>query len=230
MAWGTRQSLGTVGQTSGATLVLSNVTFPANVLVVVSVVEKSTSAAANYITDPTNGNYNVAVFTSDAANIGISIQYIWNGAAITNSSLTYTPINSANECEMSAFYVTGQQTSADPGDYNINGTAVYSSAGTQSPSLASGTPTNAGELFVACIGYSTTGTFTQDTTDGWAAPPTALIGSTQSIAGGTLVNSGAGSKTFAPTLGTSSKVAMAIAAFLPAASGDMNSMGVFCLP
>ena len=230
MAWGTPQSLGTVGHTSGATLVLSNVTFPANVLVVVSVVEKSTSAAANYITDPTNGNYNLAAVTSDAANIGISIQYIWNGAAITNSSLTYTPSNSAHECEMSAFYVTGQQTSADPGDININGYANYSSAGTQSPSLASGTPTEAGELFVACIGYSTTGTFTEDTTDGWAAPPTALIGSTQSIAGGTLVNSGAGSKTFAPTLGTSSKVAMVIAAFLPAASGDMNSMGVFCLP
>lgn len=112
-----------------------------------------------------------------------------------------------------AFYVTGGPAPLS----TANSGSVTATSGTSTtPSAVSATA--AATFWLGYVGSvsPTADTFTQDTVNGWAAPPTRISSNTGSpiccIAGGTLAAI-ATSKTYAPTLGTSRQWACAVASY-----------------
>jgi hypothetical protein len=106
-------------------------------------------------------------------------------------------------------------TSGDPLDSSVT---VYTIAGAPNPTLTSGTPTISGELFVGIVGDLPGGApaFVQDTAHGWVTPPTQSVTSVfTGIYGGTQVNAGTGTITYAPATSVNG-CAMWILGFKPA--------------
>ena len=194
MAWGTPTNIGTVSGSSGPNLLLSGVTIPAGALICVAITTIGSSTTGS-VNDSVNGpTYTLATSYQIGAILNVELHYFYNSAALSGASLTYRKGKSNDLTSMSAFYVTGSQTSSDPLDLVTTPTGGSST----SPSITSGTPAASGELFVGAVGWVLSDTFTQASL--WAAPPTAELIAGANIAGGYLVNAGAGAETYAPTL------------------------------
>lgn len=124
-------------------------------------------------------------------------------ALVNGDTITYSKGNPASYTAMSAFYVTGMVTASDPYD-----SATAATGTNQGGATVSGTPSVAGELFIAVTGFwddaNSSAGYSLDTSNGWAAPPTFVQDNTgggdfQGVGGGTQVNSGTGTKTTHPT-------------------------------
>ena len=136
-----------------------------------------------------------------SANGNATLWYSVLTTGLTSGVSTITNTTSgAGSTQLNCSKITGL--SAAPLDTAVTATATGTGA---SPTVTSGTPAQSGECFVAGVSYRTSATFTQDTGNGWAAPPnlgpTGTSGPTISIGGGSQLNSGSGTKTFAPTIG-----------------------------
>lgn len=206
-----------IGTSSNSTIAIG-VDIPASALIVVGVYD-SNNAASNVgtLSDTVNGAHTLGPNANNngaTANGAAKIFYFWNSAAIgsgTGASINYSV--GAGTRRMSAFYATGIQTSADPGE--ASATATGASA---APSVTSGSPTAAGELFVGLVGNTGNFAFTQDAALAWATPPNGSYGiSGPGIRGGSVVNAGGTALTYAPTLGGSTNWAALVLAFKKAA-------------
>src|SRR5215831_9108001 len=202
-------NIGNIGNTS-ATAQLTGVTVPAGSLIIACTSEVVSASSGGSISDSASNAYTRLVSgnnTTGGASQGFgAIYYAWNSAAISSGTLTYTKLGS-NKGGLSAFYATGANAAADPVDASVTQTATGNTA-TAQPNVTGGAPAVSGELIVGVVQWAggTTDTFTQDIAHGFAAPPAYEHGSAaDNIAGGTLVNSGTGTSTFAPTTNSASK-------------------------
>lgn len=124
--------------------------------------------------------------------------YAENVTALTSANtITYTKAVTGNRATIDALYATGIVSSGSL-DTAVTATTTGSST---TPSVTSGTPALAGELFLAFATVNVASAYTQDTGHSWATPPTASNAQI-SIGGGTQVNAGSSPITFAPTWGT----------------------------
>ena len=148
--------------------------------------------------------------------------YVANAGALSGGTITYSKGLSTDVADISAFYATGVATSS-PFDASVFATANDGGSGTTANpafTLTSGTPAVSGELMVAFVASATTTAvnwFSQDSGNGWAAPPTSIylhstLGDSFENDGGNQVNAGVGTKSFAP--GNSSLTTVYYAAFI----------------
>jgi hypothetical protein len=198
---GARTSLGTAyddGTGPGTVVLTTTAAVPAGALICVLVCVGGSETSIGTLADSSLNSY---VNAKNASSVVAAIFYVKNATAMASGhSITYTIVTPGNAVAMSAFYVTGINTSA-PLDTAVGATAFgVSSAAT----ITSGTPAVAGELFVAMLTTGTAVTITQDTTHGWASPPNESdVPSSLKVAGGTQVNAGTGTKIYSPSISTS---------------------------
>lgn len=206
-------SIGSNSNITGATLTQSTGVIPAGASIVVCVQEFG-SSSANNMSDSVNGAYTLVNSQSDVTGPSVTAVFAFlNSAAISSGTITYTKNQGNAHVVLWGAYAINLTGSVDAAV-----TTGSSSAAGAPPvvNVTSGTPASANELFVACTGGQTSPTqgYTQDTSHGWIAPPFSLINSGVTnadswLAGGYLVNSGTGTKTFNPTItnGGGSRVA-----------------------
>jgi hypothetical protein len=227
-------SITNIGTNSGQGVTVVSVTtgtIPAGSLIVVEVFEAYAGPTGiGTVTDTAGNSY--VVKTTLNVNTGnyFGVFEVYNSKALSSgNSITYTLNNSPDTANVSAFYATGALATSDPYDSAVLATVTN---GSGSPSaLQSGTPSVAGELFVAAMatragGNSEPNDFIQDSGHGWAAPPNyteinpngSTLGPYYADAGGSQVNSGTGELTFTPTVNFSAGTtfAEAILGFEPA--------------
>ncbi len=212
---------------SGATLAITvpGGGVPSGALIVVAAGEGllASYSTGGSMTDTAGNTYTQITHTNIPVGDFAEVFYAKNVTALSSgNSITFTKQTSGDEAVLSAFYATGIDTSG-PLDTAVTATATGTSS---TPSVTSGTPAIAGELFVAClISQSNTQTYTQDSGNGWAAPfdtngfdGTNLGSNVVWVAGGNQVNSGTGTKTFAPTMSILARWAAIVVGFKAAAS------------
>ena len=149
----------------------------------------------------------------------VSILYAYGVTALTSGNTITVTASSFNWC-LSAFYITGALTTSDPQDASAFAVSTGGGVVTATPSvtMAAASP-NAlvVGLYAAGAGGSMAGdTWTQDTADGFAAPPTRILASTNQfvIAGGTVFSSA--KLTYAPTNSVARNCTVIVMAFKPA--------------
>jgi hypothetical protein len=197
-------SLGQSANTSGTTLTLGSITVPVNSLIVVCITDKSATAPGGSLSDGGSNTYAAAAsqtINNSSANGFGRIWYAFNSVALSGATFTYTKTGS-NPAGLSAFYATGIKTSVDPLDSAATATGFGSS---NAPTVTSGVPTSRGDLFLGMIARTgTAGAFTQDSGNAWATPPVQAVSGTGGtvdarVNGGTFINTGLGTLTYAPT-------------------------------
>ncbi len=208
-----------IGTQSGiaATITVSvGSTVPSGSVVVCLTTEQgfhSAVSASGTVADSASNVYANVAFRADPSGDGVAANQAINSTTISGGgTISFTPFDALNFVVMTCFYVTGAKTTS-PLDSSTVATGIGSGG---PPSATSGSPTAAGELFIAVCGWnypSGNPTFTLDTGNGWTNPPPTTLVTTASgvyvigIAGGTQVNAGTGTKTTAPTfIGTSSNM------------------------
>src|SRR5215469_8710423 len=193
----------TGSSTSGATVAITTgIAVPVGAMIVIAVCDASTSGSGSCTDSGSNvytGGTLVGLNNAQGTNGFVRIFTAPVKTALTAANtITYTKGASGTVACVSAFFAQGTLGLIDTG---INNTATGSST---SPSVTSGTPQRSGSLFIACVGYGNSGTYTQDATHNWATPFTAVTGSTTRGLGGGNQIGGATVATiiFNPTLGT----------------------------
>lgn len=185
---------------TNATVTVGAGGIPSGALIVVCTVEDGGSAGS--VTDSAGNSYNTAVFTAfNSLGAGLCIFYCYNAIAISpGGTIEYNRHSLGAHAIIAAFYATGVQAGSDPRDSATVASATGSSA---TPTVVSGAPTAAGELFVALVGTpSSSLTFTQDTTHAsWSTPPDEGInsGGGNRIDGANVVTSGESAVQYAPS-------------------------------
>lgn len=198
--------LGTNSNEAGATVALTSVTVPAGSTIVIFVDEAAAGASPS-ISDGTN-TYAIPTGASVLAFGGNTDSlrcYVAFNASLSSGTITYTKGTSGRPTSIIGVAVSGVLTATDPVDGAVTATNTGPNADPATLSITSGTPAVSGEAFLACAGGQMGGaiTFTIDSGNGWATPPGgATSGTTNSscqIGGGSLVNSGVGTKVWNPT-------------------------------
>lgn len=209
----TANSLGGNANASGATVALTSVNVPARSLIVVGITEIQPSSNGS-VADSAGNSYTLIkqAYVNGNSGLGnIQLFYAYNVLPLSGGSITYTKATSGDATSISALFASCIQTTPSPLDAAVTASATASSS---TPSVTSGTPGQAGELFVGFLGWNGTGTFTQDSTNAaWASTLTFENSSSASGGGGSVVNSGTGTLKYAPTMGTSHYNAIIIAGF-----------------
>lgn len=207
-------NLGTVGNTTGATGVITlGTSVAAGSLIVVAATE--TAAIIGTLADTATNTYVSATSTTYFAGGNIvAIFYVKNCLAlVSTNTITYTKHTSGKQIGVSACYVTGADTTA-PLDTAVSASATGTST---TPSVTGGTAGASGELNFGAVATNTPATFTQ--ASGWATPfnePTAQAGIQED--GGNQVNSGTSGLTFNPTYSSSGAWGALIVGFKAAAT------------
>jgi len=237
MAWGTPTSLGTpvfVAATQHS-LSMTGVTVSAGTLVVVAGAMRGNSGGDTVVaSDSVNGTTGWTVVqhnrsgTTDISFIAWSLM----PSGLSSGSITIADGAAAanfTACGFGAYSATGSATSSVNDSAATNGT---DQAATTTPAITSGTPANAGDLFVAVYSSANanTGTYTEDA--GWNNLFNKLGNSTNTISAAYVVNASATAKTWTPTTGNVFAVqeitAFIVAGAAPPAAGSstMMMMGV----
>ena len=181
-------NIGTATIATGTTVSISGVTVPAGSLIVIVM-----DGAAGTISASDGHNTYSTAASASAGGATAAILFAAN-ASLTSGTITVTD-SGGGGLDMSAVYASNIAT-ASPQDAAV--TATKTTTGT----LTSGTPAQAGELFVAgtVAAAASSPTMTQDTGHGWAFPPNAVSNTfSETLGGGTQVNSGTGTKIFNPS-------------------------------
>lgn len=188
--------IGHNSNSTGATVAVTVPTIAAGSLVLVLAGEGS-AIAQGTLADSVGNTY----VADSSSSIAILFRSVISTGLTSGQAITFTKNNSTHPGAISAFYATSTTGwPASPLDLSPPQTLGTNTT----PSITSGTPSVAGELFAAFVRYGATSTFTQDSTNHWVAPFD--LDSTQTniiVAGGSQVNASATSITFAPSLGTS---------------------------
>lgn len=193
---------------------------PAGTLIVVAVCERSASGTSGTVADSAGNTYTSIV----AANLNASaalgrgtLFYVNNATALVNGdTVTYTKNASGVACAMSVCYATGIDKTS-PLDTSVTASAT---ASTTTPTVTSGTPVVAGELFIGALLFTSGSPQTFSQGSGFTTPPdevmSGTLGSDARVDGGNLINSGTGTETYAPTLTLARSLAIFIVGFKPA--------------
>jgi hypothetical protein len=210
-------NIGANGTSSGSTVTITGVTVPSGSLIVVVVAEIASTTIGGTVSDGVN-TYSSAggIFINNSSANGFINTFYAPNASLSSGTITYTKQTSPHVAGISAIYSSNIVLSSAL-DSAVTATAGGSSS---TPSVTSGTPVKSGELFVGAVGNSTDGgtiVVTQDSGHGWAFPPN-TDGVVTVIAGGNQVNSGVGTKVFAPTLNQSTPWAASVVGFFPKCS------------
>lgn len=243
-------NVGTASNTTGATLT-ETISVPAGVTVFVIVTEQNglgTVTSVGTVSDSVNGAYTAEEtgFIVGSANYGVGGVFIFsNSAVLSSATLTYTKNKSTSEASISVFYATGVS-NVSPLDSAVTASAIINTNGgggtaPGTPTTVSGTPSVAGELFLAAVITSpfTQGNascranwFSQDTADGWATPPVGVFSNTNTtslsaVYGGTQINAGTGTKSF--TAGNVSNLTQCfgfqwVLGFKPGSTGNLRAL------
>lgn len=197
--------IGTAGGTSSATLTIS-ATVPSGALIVVCVADRNATIGSQAVSDPVNGSYGAPIATKlGGTNIFASIYCFPNSGALSAQNITIHTASSSS-CGITAFYATGAATS--PVDSTV--TASGSSSAGGGITVTSGTPSQAGDLFVTMAAFnpgsgSTSSLISQPV--GWSNPPDlagstipAASGTDRWVYGGNLLNAGTGTETWTPAV------------------------------
>lgn len=214
---------------SGATLAVTvpGGGVPSGALIFVGCGEgnNATYSAGGSVADTSSNTYTEISHSNTSTTDFGQTFYAKNATALSSGdSITFTKQTSGDRAAVSTFYATGIDTSA-PLDTAVTATANGTST---TPSVTSGTPSVSGELFVGfLLEQQNTQLFTQDTGNGWATPPdetgftTSNLGSDHvCIGGGNQVNSGTGTKTFAPTTSFTARWAIFVCGFKASVASD----------
>lgn len=215
---------------TGATVAVTGLSIPANVLIIATDVDNSNGTPAGSMTDSSSNTYTNATNLSTGGSTGNSFAGVWyfsnNSASLT--SVTYTKRLSGNSASIGVTYATGIRTTS-PLDSAVTKTAT--GTGTTPSSGASGVPTIANSLLYAFTGEQAGAavTWTQDTGNGWPSSNFNNISAsrTNSI-DGTQVTSA--SKTYAPTYtGGSDAWAVTVIGFKPATANTGQDITIMVL-
>lgn len=224
----TTVSIGTNTNTSGTTIAVTVGAggVPATSMIFCAAFEFTNSTTIGTIADTASNTYTKIGATLLPNNTASAhgeggIFYAYNVTALSNgNTITFTKNGGSVQAVFSCLYATGIKTVADPLDTAVSPTIAFGSSTT--PSVTSGTPGVAGELFICALAFgdtTATPTFTQDTGNGWAVPPTEASvnngGNGNQVNGGNQVNVGTGTKACAPTYSASKPWAITIAGFKP---------------
>lgn len=223
-------SLGTASDHTTSSSVTLSITVPAGALIVVGVSEDGSTIGT--LADVNNGSY-TGIFggikNSTVSGRGLGeLFYFQNSRGLSAGTLTYTKQNNTNDATITALYATGIATTS------ALDTAVtaYKQSVSQAAaaSVASGTPTQTGDLFVGFLSWASAAarTFTEDTGHGWTATGgldvnTTLL--TAQIGGGNHIAS-TSSITFAPSLSNVAYNTAFVVGFKPAVTATGLSLGV----
>jgi len=226
-AWAsiTFTAAGTQSSTSSNTLTLNSsstspASIPAGSVIILSVTDLSGSGTLSSVADNAGNVYSLATSKalngSSATGTGfVYISYTGNALNLTASgTITYTLNFSSGprSAVASVSYASGTLLSSSVLDATVTATASGNSG---TITVGSGIPAVANELLICVFSNNNASTFTQDSGNGWAAPPTrAIQGSSSQIAGGSQVASAA--KTCVPTLGTKGSWAIQTIGLKPA--------------
>jgi hypothetical protein len=178
--------------TGNATVTVTGATVPAASLIIVAVAEGG-AAAIGTVSDGVN-TYSASPTVGVTSKFAI---FYAPNASLSGGTITFTKNGSTHNAAMTVAYASNIATSS-PLDTAVT---VSTTATSSTPTVTSGTPAQSGELFIGVIGWTNSAAiFTQDSGNGWAAPPN-NSGATgaEAIAGGSQVNVGTGTKTYAPT-------------------------------
>ena len=220
--------IGANANTSGSTLTITTA-WSAGVTLCVVVTEQSggTLTGSGTVTDSNGRTYVKRI--AQLYNSSKACAYVFtcdNASAGTSVTVTYNKVGTS-KCAMSIVRVDGAAAASD------DKWAVATGSST-SPSVTSPAPSQANEGFVgfiSWIGNGNTDTFSQDTSLAWSDPPTPFhttSGTNDAIVnGGSVVNTGSGALTYAPTISTSRPWAAAIICFKPSVvSAALTGLGL----
>lgn len=209
--FGARTNFGTATGSAGGGVAVTG-TAPSGVLIIVAVAE-NVSATAGSVSDSAGNTYGVPISSSVIPGSGgiVMLFRAFNINALTGGTVTYTKATSGRDTVMSVFYVSGAQTSSDPLD--LVTTPVTSASSGTTITITSGTPAQAGEMFVGVLGqHGSPLTYSQ--ASGFATPPNSPgISSQIEVDGGNLINAGTGAVTFTPGLSAAKAVAALLVSF-----------------
>jgi hypothetical protein len=200
-------NIGTNNSAGVSTVTLAGVTVPAGSLIIVEVIDASSTIGGSVSDGVNTYTASGGVFLNNVSTNGFMRTWFAPNASLSAGTITYT-LQATTAASISAIYSSNIITSS-PLDSAVTATAFGSST---TPTVTSGTPASTGELFVAGIGEGGS-TFTQDSGHGWTSPPN--VDSNNNVAGGKQVNAGTGTKIFAPTLGASTTWAVNVLGFKP---------------
>lgn len=220
-------SVGTNGNKTGATLAVTvgAAGVPAGSLIAVAITEFTTTGTQGTISDNKSNVYTfIAAGTlnnNPGGGLG-AIYYVKNSIALVNGDIiTYTKHSSGVVCAMSVVYAAGIDVTS-PLDIAVTTIATGFNA---TPSVTSGTPSVAGELFLGAVmtggstifsqGASFSTPFNQATSGASAVD--------RQVDGGNLVSAGTSTKTYAPTFDVSHTFVIFILGFKPVVSEDRTS-------
>jgi hypothetical protein len=202
---------------------------PAGATIVVGTGENIAASNGSCSDSKNGGGYSVAVSSLRGSGVGTGILfYKFNSVAlVSGDTITYT-LSGLHSAAISACYIAGAANLVNPLD------ATGSNSGqNNTPTVTSGTPAKAGDMFLAFVSESSVGglsTFTQDSTNAnWQTPPNSTFsGGVEGLYGGSVINTAATARTYAPTpsAATTPNWAALIASFT-IASFDMNSQSIF---
>jgi hypothetical protein len=208
-------NIGTNNNAAGATVAVTVGAggVPSGCIIVVQVAESANSAPAGSVADSASNTYVAEVGANHsgatAQGFGRVFDVVGAAALVNTNTITYTKAVSGSAASISACYVTGAATTS-PLDTAVTASATGNST---TPSVTSGTPTIAGELFIGFSSENNVRVYTQ--ASGWASPPTLVNAAIPFTLGGNRVNAGAGTLTYNPTLAISANWMAAVIAYKP---------------
>lgn len=206
-------SLGSAQTAAGSTITLTVTAVAAigDYVVVVVSDQQSSNLTAQTLVDSSGNTWTLLAARWQNNTSASGNAFFLYGSQLTTaltsgtSTIVFTPEASGvgGRFNISGTKVTG--VASTPLDSAV--TAIFTGSG-NAPSLVSGTPAEANEVFIAAINYGPSA-FTQDSN--WASPPVKSESNGGcNIAGGNLSNAGTGTETFAPSLSGSVSWAGAI--------------------
>ncbi len=168
---------------------------PAGALIVVEVYDAAGHVNAGAVTDSA-GN----IYTKAKELTSTCIFYAWNCLALVSAnSIIYTKADSTSIALVSASYSTAVLSAFDPLDSAVSNSNTSTNTGT--PTVTSGTPTQAGELFVACLFWQTNGNFGFSQAANWSNLPNQVNGANNTaLSGGSIINNSTAAQTYTPTV------------------------------
>jgi len=236
MAWGTPTALNTPVSVTASqhSLSMTGATVSAGTLVFICGAMRANSGGDTIVaSDSVNGTTGWTVISHNRSGT-TDISYIaWSlmPSGLTSGSVTIADGSAAanfSACAFGAYSVTGNASSSINDSAATNGT---DQAATTTPAITSGTPANAGDLFVAVYSSpnSNGGAYSED--GAWNNLFNKAGGSTLTTSAAYVVNASATTKTWTPTTGsvvaiqeiTSFIVAGAV---VPATGSTLMMMGV----
>lgn len=218
-----------IGATSANSITVGSA-IPAGSCIVIFVEEYSLSSIAYGTLSDTNGHTFTPVLQQHAAGTSLYCQtfVLENASMSAGNVITLSTVSTG--ANITAVYATSA--SVRPGGSALDPAVtahVESTSASASPTVTSGVPSVANEVFLAFTGfYFNASYYYQDTANGWSSPPNYSGASNHgAVAGGGRINTGLSAITYHPSYLTSSTYyTLAVFGFKPPSPGTSGASGV----